>query len=133
MANSSPADIIITYNADPITEHVTSINDISIEQIQEEVRALGETWDAYLCVGVGKVAPIELSGIYDSAADCDGLWANKIPQAVATAALVLIITWAAGKTSTVSVFITKYVRKIDKNGLTKYTVTLQPTGAVVEA
>ncbi len=133
MANSSPRDIVFSYDGDDIAEHITSINDVSIEQILEEVRALGEAWDSYLCVGVGKMAPIEISGIYDSAADCDALWANKIPQVVATASKVLIITWAVGKTSTVSVFIAKYARKIDKNGLTKYSVTLQPTGAVVEA
>jgi len=133
MANSSPRDIIFSFGGDPIEEHITSINDVSIEQIQEEIRALGESWDAYLCVGIGKMAPIEISGIYDSAADCDGHFANLIPQVVATAATAVIITWAAGKTTTVSVFITKYVRKIDKNGLTKYSVTLQPTGAVAEA
>ena len=134
MANSSPADIVVSYDGDNITAHVQTINDVDVEQILEEVRALGDAWDAYLSVGIGKMAPIELGGIYSDVADGpDDQFAGRVPEAVATAAKVLIITWAAGKTTTVSTHLVKYVRKVDKNALTRWTATLQPTGAVVEA
>jgi len=139
MANSSPVDITIDYDNAAgapvdITAHVMAVNDIDIEQLLEEMRPLGASWDTYMPVGVGKVAPIELSGLYDDAADGpDDLFGDRMPETCAAATRTLTITWIAlPKTTAVETHLVKYVRKIDKNGLTKYTVTLQPTGAVTE-
>ena len=138
MANSSPAGIKIEYdNAAAalvdITAHVLAINDVDVEQLLEEMRPLGATMDTYMPVGVGKVAPVELTGLYDDAADGpDDLFGDRMPETPASVTRTLKITWVGAKTTSVETHLVRYVRKVDKNGLTKYTVTLQPSGVVTE-
>jgi len=139
MSNSSPADIEVWYDNAAgalvdISAHVMAVNDIDVEQLLEEMRPLGSTWDTYMPVGVGKVAPIELTGLYDDSADGpDDLFGDRMPETCAAVTRTLKIVWIAlPKSTSVETHLTKYVRKVDKNGLTKYTVTLQPSGVVTE-
>ncbi len=135
MANYGPADFKITYDSTDITQYVMTINDVSVEQAVEEVHSLGDAWEEYLNVGVGKIGAIELGGLYDDTASTgpDALFKITTPAGPATAGKVLVITWGGSKTTTVTVFKTKYTRKADRNGITKYTATLQPSGQPTEA
>lgn len=135
MANYGPADFSITYDGDDITPYVMTINDVTVEQAVEEVHALGDSWEEYLPVGVGKMGQIELGGIYDDqASGPDDQFADRVgTEGPATAAVEVVITWGGAKTTTFDTHLVSYTRKADRNGLTKWSAKLQPTGAVVEA
>ncbi len=135
MSNYGPADFTITYDSADITNFVMTINDVTVEQALEEVHALGDSWEEWLVVGVGKMGAIEIGGIYDDAAGGpDAKFANRVgTETPATAAKSLVITWGGAKTTTVSTHLVSYTRKADRNGLTKWTSKLQPTGIVQEA
>jgi hypothetical protein len=140
MANYGPANLIVEYDNSGgtpvvITAHVLSINDVEVEQFVEEVTALGASWQKHLPIGVGKLNPVELSGLFDdtAATSPDALFANRVPEGPATTTRTLKITWGGTKTTSVETHLISYVRTADKNGLTKYKVKLQPTGTVTEA
>lgn len=135
MANYGPTNFIISYDSADITQYVMTINDVTVEQAIEEVHALGDSWEEWLVVGVGKMGAIEIGGIYDDVAGGpNAKFAGRVgTETPATAAKTLVITWGGAKTTTVSTHLVSYTRKADRNGLTKWTAKLQPTGAVVEA
>lgn len=139
MANYGPASLKIEYDNSggtlvDITAYVLSINSIDVEQILEEVRPFGQSWDKFLPIGVGKVPPVELSGLFDDTAAVapDALFANRIPEAPSVNTRTLKVSWGGTKTTSVETHLVSYKRAADKQGLTKYTVSLQPTGAVTE-
>lgn len=140
MAKSIPSGVVISYDNSggtpvDISQHVLSINDVEIESLLEEVHTFGDSWEEYLPIGVGKVAQIELSGLYDDTAGTgpDALFAGRVPETPASSTRTLTITWVGSKTTTVETFLVSYTRTADRSGLTKFKAKLQPTGAVVEA
>jgi hypothetical protein len=135
MANYGPADFTITYDGDDITPYVMTIGDFTVEQALEEVHALGDNWEEWLVVGVGKIGVLELGGIYDTTASGpDSQFANRVgTETPATAAKEVVITWGGAKTSTFDTHLISYSRKADRNGLTRWSAKLQTTGDVTEA
>ena len=140
MANYGPADITVEYdNAAAslvdITAHVLTINDIDVENITEEVRPFGAAWDTHLAIGVGRMPVIEIGGVYDDTASTgpDALFAGRVPEGPSTNSRTLAVTWGSTKVTTVETILLTYRRTADKNGLTRWTARLQPTGAVSEA
>lgn len=139
MANSTPAGMIVQYDNSggslvDITQYVLTLNDIDIESVNEEVHTLGDAWEESKPIGVGRMAPVEIGGLYDDIATVgpDALFANRAPETPATATRTLTITWRSGKTTSVETYLLAYKRTADKNALTKYMARLQPTGAVTE-
>lgn len=139
MAKYGPASVVVEYDnaggaLQNITQHVQSINDVDVENILEESHTFGDSWEESLGIGVGRVGTIELSGLFDDAVAPapDALFANRVPEGPATATRTLKITFGGTKTFSVETLLKNYKRKVDKNGLTKYTAILQPTGAVTE-
>jgi hypothetical protein len=137
---SSPVDIKVEYDNSSgtpvdITQYVLTLNGVEIEQVLEEVRAFGSAWQKYLSIGVGKIAAIVLGGIWDDTATTgpDALFANRIPELPSIATRTLTITWFGTKTTEVETLLQKYKRTPDKNALTKYEVTLQPSDEATEA
>jgi len=143
MALSPPSGIKVEYDNSggspvDITQYVLTINDVSVESILEEVHPFGSTgnWEASMPVGVGKVGPVELGGLYDDTATTgpDALFAGRVPEVPGTAITrTLKITWRSGKYTNFETYLISYDRAADRNQLTKYKVKLQPTGAVTEA
>lgn len=139
MANSIPSGIKIEYdNAGAtlvdITQHVLTINDIEVESLIEEKHSFGDSWEEHLPIGIGRMAPVELSGLYDDTAATgpDSLFANRVPETPASATRTLKITLVGTKTVSVETYLVSYKRSPDRGALTKYTARLQPTGAVTE-
>ncbi len=99
------------------------------EQILEEITAAGDNDEAHAKVGLTKVAPITMGGAYDDAASTGP---DVIFNAIGDTR-TLKITWGSSKTSSVECIIQNYVRTPARGELTKFEVTLQPTGAVTEA
>ena len=140
MAKSIPSGITVEYdNAGgtpvDISQHVLTINDISVESILEEIHTFGDSWEEHLPVGIGRMGTVELSGLYDDTASTgpDALFADRAPEDPTDSTRTLTITWVGSKTTSVETYLVSYVRSPDRNALTKYTATLQPTGAVTEA
>jgi hypothetical protein len=140
LANSTPAGIKIEYDTSTgglqdITQYVLSINDVDVESMTEEVHTFGDSWEEHLPIGVGKMGPIELSGLYESSTSGpNGLFGGRAPETPSSSTRTLAITWiaTANKTS-VETYLGMYKRSADRNALTKYTVRLQPTGTVTES
>ena len=98
------------------------------EAILEEITAAGDADEAHAKVGLNKVNPITMGGAFDDTATTG-------PDAIFNAigdTRTLKVTWGGTKTSQVETIITNYVRTPARGELTKFTVTLQPTGAVTE-
>lgn len=139
MANSTPAGIVVQYDDSggvlrDITQFVLTINGINVEQVTEEKHSFGDSWEETLAIGIARMQPVELGGLYDDAAlGPDALFVRTTPDTPASPTRTLTITWRSGKTTTVETVETSYQRAADRNALTKYTARLQPTGAVTEA
>lgn len=140
MANSSPSGIVIEYDNSggslvDLSQYILTINDVTVESLEEEKHTFGDSWEEHLPIGVGKVGEITISGLYDDTATTgpDALLANRVPEAVSASTRTLKITWRSGKTTSVETYLKSYTRSADRNGLTKYSATLIPTGAVTEA
>jgi hypothetical protein len=141
MANGGPADITIEYELPgspgeyvDFTQHVLTFNGISIEAILEEVRSFGVAWDKHLPIGVGKMAAIVFGGLLsDEANGPEDLFGGRIPESPSTPLRRLRVTWFGSLTTTVYTALQKYDRIPDKQKITEYEVTLQPSDAPVEA
>ena len=139
MANSTPAGIKVEYDnlgGTPvdISQFVLSINEISVESAFEEVHSFGDQWEEWLPVGIGKSAQIELGGLYDdSGGGPDDVFADRVPEVPGvTATRTLTITWVGTKTTSFETYLVAYKRTPDRSALTKWSATLQPTGAFTE-
>lgn len=139
MAKYGPADFKIEYDNSgdslvDITAHVLTINDIDVETIVEGTHPFGVAWEESLPIGVGRMAPVELSGLFDDvgATGPDALFKRATPDGPAAATRGLKVTYGGTKTTSVETHVASYKRTADRAGLTKYTVRLQPTGTVTE-
>lgn len=140
MANYGPADLTIEYDNAAgtlvdITAHVLSVNDVDVENITEEVRPFGASWDVHKAIGVGRMPVVEIGGVFDdtAATSPDALLANRVPEGPAASTRSLKFSWGGSKTTTVETVLLAYRRSVDKNGLTRWMARLQPTGSVTEA
>ena len=117
-----------------MTPYITEIGGIDVEALMEESTAFGDTAQKFLPSGILKAGQITLGGYYDdTAATGPDVVFNAPAPTPSTASRTLTITFATGKTFTVETYIVKYTRTLTRNALTKFTVTLQPTGIITEA
>jgi hypothetical protein len=99
------------------------------EAILEDITASGDSDEAHAKVGLNKVNTLDLGGAFD---DTAATGPDVIFNAIGDTR-TLKITWGGTKTSEVECIIKNYVRNAVRGELTKFVVTLQPTGAVTEA
>jgi hypothetical protein len=139
MAKIGPASITIEYDNSggtlvDISQHVLTINDVDVESLTEEVHTFGDSWEESLGIGVGRMAPVEISGLFDDTASTgpDALFKRSSPEGPASTSRTLKITWGTNTTS-VETWVASYRRTADRGALTRYTARLQPTGTVTEA
>ena len=139
MALSPPSGIVVEYDNSggslvDISQHVLTLGDFKVEQITEEKHSFGDLWEEHLPVGVGRLPALPIGGLYDDTAATgpNALFGGQIPISPATASRTLKITWLADKTSSVETTLLDFTRSADRSALTKYTATVQPTGAVTE-
>ena len=140
MANYGPANITIQYDNSggsliDISAHVLTINDVDVENITEETRPFGASWEEHKAIGVGRLPVIELGGVYDDTVSTgpNALFGGRIPEGPGATPRELKITWGSTKTTLVDTILLTYRRTADKNGLTRWLARVQPTGAVTEA
>ena len=138
MAKSTPADIVVWYdNAGgtpiDISQYCQSIGGVDIENLVEETHSFGDNWEESTPVGIGKLGTIEISGLYDdAAAGPNALFGAQMPTNPNTATRTLTLEWGNNVNTVFETILVKYSRTPDRSALTKFSASLQPTGAVVE-
>lgn len=128
MANYGSDDLSITVGGTELKNYIDSINDFSVEALLQEGTAFGDSWVEHLYTGIKQGNALTLEGFYDDAASGPDAKFNTLGTTVA-----IVITWGSTKTSSFSAVVQTYVRKPVRKELTRFTVTLMPTGAVTEA
>ncbi len=135
MAKYGSDDLVIQFDASEggalqdMTQYVTEINEVNVQAVLEESTPFGVAWEESLYSGVKMVDDIELTGFYDDTAATGPDAVFNAPGETRT----LKITWGGTNSSSVETIIAGYQRQAAVKESTKYTVTLKPTGAVVEA
>lgn len=138
MANSIPAGIVVMYDDNggtprDITQFVETLDGIDVEGLLEEKHSFGDSYEESLPIGIQRMGQITIGGLYDDVANGpDALFVRTAPETPSSATRTLTITWKSGKTTAVETYMAKYTRTADRNGLTKYTAVLQPTGTITE-
>lgn len=135
MASYGSDDVVIEFDVTDggsltdISQYIQSINGIDVESIMEMSHTFGDAWEEHLPVGVKKMGEITLEGLYDDGANVSGAFFTSAHTQTRT----FKITYGSTKTTSVETWITKRSRKPQRNALTRFSVTLQPTGTVTEA
>jgi hypothetical protein len=104
---------------------------VKIAAILEESHPFGTTWFEALAVGIKRMEDLTLGGFYDDTAT-SGPDAKYGGAAIGTTVAV-VITYGSTKTTSFNGIIADYERRLVRNQLHRYTVTLRPTGTVTEA
>lgn len=129
MARYGPADVIVNYNGNVIAD-VQVIGDIPKEMILEEITPFGVAWEQHASVGVGRLGPITLEGVY---ADDATVLRTRLEAVGIGGTATLILTFGGTKTLTVSTVLRSITRTLARGALTRITAELQPTGTPTEA
>jgi len=121
-------------SATTMTSYVTEINSVEIEAMLEESHSFGDAWFESLATGVRKASDLVLGGFFDdtSSTGPDAIF-NAVASGPTASSRTVTITWGGSKTTSFEALITKYTRTASRNELTKFEVTLTPTGTVTEA
>lgn len=113
-----------------ISNYIRTFNGIELEAIIQESHAFGDAWFESVATGVKKGSDITLEGYYDDAGtDGPNLLFNAVGNTVTR---TFTATWGGGKSTSFECVIVKYARQPVLNELTKFQVTLRPTGLVTE-
>jgi len=111
-----------------LSTYITSINGFEKEALLEEITSAGDDDQRWGVVGVSKVAPIVISGPFDDTASTGP---HAVLNAIGnTTTRTFTITIGGSVVFNVETIINKYVVTPNRNGLTMFEATLQPTGAV---
>jgi hypothetical protein len=139
MANYGPSNIAISFDdstGTPVvmTAYILTINGFDKEAAMEETTAFGSAWKTSKATGVRMVGDIVLGGLYDDTADTgpDAIF-NDVVDGPSDSTRTFALTYGGSKSSSVETWIKKYRRIPGARALTRYEVTLEPTGAVTEA
>ena len=134
MAKYGSPSVTVTFGGTDMTQHTQTINGLDLESIMEESHSFGDSWFESLATGLKKFSDITLGGLYDDTVTTgpDAKY-SVTASGPSTSTTTLVITYGGTKTTTASVFIKKYSRKLVRGSLHKYEVVLTPTGTVTEA
>ena len=116
-----------------ISAYILSINGVSVEKITEDSTYFGLAWMAELQSGMSKLEPIVLEGFYNDAASTGPDVVFNIATITHAATRTFKVLYGASKSTTVEVWIRKYERLPSIGKLTRFRVTLNPTGTPTEA
>lgn len=139
MGTSVAVDMKILYDDGAgtpvdITDLVMSIGDVELKNVLQPTDGFNSPMPEFTPTGRGDHSPIEFGGIYKTGTgSIDALFANRIPEDVNTPSRTLTYQWLTGRTLSVETHLSDFKRSPNKdNGITKFTVTLQPSGDVTD-
>lgn len=138
MANGGWDDLVVMFDDSAgtpvnITAYIDVESAMDISAKLQDWKPKGSIWPAPKDSGAREIAPITLEGLYDDTATTgpDVLFWNA--GAALGSTRTYKETWISTPKSTqVEVVIEKYVRTPQPDGLTRFAVTLRPTGAPTE-
>ena len=136
MAKYGPADFAITVDDDSggspaaVKDHVDIIDGFGIDAIIEQANAFGDSWVEQLYSGLRQANEFTLEGFYDDVASVGSkpMYTNSEGETRS-----VVLTWGGSNTSSFEAIIKSHRRLPTRDGSTRYSVTLVPTGAVTEA
>jgi hypothetical protein len=113
-----------------LTNYIDTISGIDVEAITQETHAFGDAWVENSYVGVKKGNAITMEGFYDDTASTG-------PDVVFGAAALgdtrtVTVLYGASKSTSFECVVQKYVRTPTRGELTRFSVTLLPTGTSTE-
>ena len=129
MAQYGPDDFAITLGGNTFEEYVDTIDGLTIEAILEDSNTFGDTWTEQLYSGLRRGQPLTIGGFYDDAANSVSPKFNANEGTT----IAIVITWGGSRTSTFNAVLQSWTRTAVREGSTRYTATLIPTGAITEA
>jgi len=110
--------------------YVDTIDGMEVERILEQSDTFGDSWVEQLYTGIRRGNTFTIEGFYDDTASTG-------PDAVFNGTHVqtrsVRLTWGGTKTSSFEAWFQKYRRMAVRGRLTRYQVTIVPSGAVTEA
>lgn len=134
MAKYGGKDFSILFGGTNITAHVQEINSFDVESLTEDGKSFGDIWPEPTPTGDKQASDVEIGGFYDDAAGGpSAVLLAALPTGPSSATSAVVLTWGGAKTSSFSAYCTKFGRKATRNGITRYTATIKPNGAVTEA
>jgi hypothetical protein len=112
-----------------VSAYVTEVSAFGVEAVLEDSHTAGDSWVEKLFVGLKQASEFSITGFYDDTATTgpDALLVNV------GEVLSFKFTWGGSKTSAFECLLAKYERAPGRGELTKYSATLVPSGAVIEA
>jgi hypothetical protein len=136
VANYGFNDLIVTIDdsagdAQVMSAYVYEVSAFSIEAILEDSHTAGDAWVEKLFTGLKAGGEFSISGAYD---DTASVGPRVILDSIGSTRTFLF-TWdgvTGARTSGFDCIIKKWDRTPGRGALTKFTATLQPTGAVAE-
>ena len=111
-----------------ISAFVTEIGPYTVEELLEELSSAGDATDRWAAVGFEQKSEITISGPYDDQAD--GLVAITLDGEGDTRTLKLTFDAGVSDTRQVECIIKSTSRAPSRGAFHKYTIVLQPTGAI---
>ena len=112
-----------------ISQYVDTINGVVLEALTQQSDAFGDSWFEHLYVGVKKMEDLVLEGFYDDVGT-SGPHAMYGDVAHLGQERNFEINHGASDVVNGDVLIVKYERMPRRNELTRYRLTLRPTGAI---
>ena len=135
MAKYGPDDLSISVDdsggsAQVMDAYIDEQSDAVIEAILEESHTFGDSWVEHLFSGLKRMSEITFSGFYD---DTGSTGPDAIFVGIGAVTRTVTITWGGSKTTSFEAIIKTYTRTANRNGSTRFSATLVPTGTVTEA
>lgn len=113
-----------------MTQYIQEINGVSVQAVlEEDAHTFGDSWVEVLATGLKRMQPITFSGFYDDTASTGP---NAVFNSVGSTR-TLAVTYGSTNKSTVETVIQEYTRTPQRGRLTRFSVTVLPTGSVTEA
>lgn len=125
----------VAGNPVDITAFILTDHDFEEANKLQETDPFGTTMPEFSTTGRGEIKPITLGGLYKTGAGTiDALFGNRVPESPDTAvARTFTEQWSTGRTTSVETQLSAFKRSFNKdNGITRFTVVLQPTGVRTE-
>ena len=138
MAKSTPADIVVSYDASngsliDISQYVQTLGGIELENLIEETHTFGDSYEESTPVGIARWAQIEVGGLYDdTSGGPNDLFNAALPTSPNDATRTFKVEWGGNAATEVETILIKYTRVPDRSALTKFSATLQPVGTPTE-
>lgn len=117
-----------------MSQYIFEINDVSVQAAMEDGHTFSDQWAEALFAGLLSMGEITLRGFYDdtSATGPDAIFRDVGNLNTTGGTRTLKLTWGGTKTTSVETIITAYTRQPARGEVTKFSVTLRPTGTVTE-